>query len=368
MKASVKTALRIAIGAAVALLVVFTFISLWKQSRPKPTIYETVSPQICTIEKKAMSTGNLEPRSRMNLTPNVTGILDELNVKEGDAVRKGDVVARIKIIPDVNLLTDADNLVKRAKIELEQAEREAQRSQTLFDKGVVSRDANEKAQSALQVSKQNLNSALAQVEVLTKGTSSTPGSVSTNIVRSTINGLVLSLPVKKGESVSGSSTYSQGTTVAVIADMDDIIFEGYIDETDVVKLNEGMPVTLYPTAMPEVSIPATLEYIANEGEIRNGAKMFRIRAAASLPEGLRIRSGYSVNAEIVLARAEDALTIDESCIEFEGDAQFVYRLVSSKADGQVWERVPVTTGLSDGKDIAVLSGIGKDDIIRGKQL
>lgn len=362
-----RNVLKILLASALMLLVVFTFYSIWKQSRPVAISYDKVKVEVRDIEEKMISSGTLGPRFKMSLAPGITGILDRFEVNEGDHVLKGDVVARIRIIPDINKTTQAQDLVRKAEIELEQAQREADLSRTLFEKGVVSRESDRKAQSALKLAQANLDSSKSMLEVLIKGAAD-DSAYSSNIVRSTMNGTILSLPIKPGESVSGSSLYSQGTIVAVIADMDDIVFEGYTDEADVVKLKEGMNVELTLNAIPDTVIPAILEYVASEGETRNGAKVFKIRAAVSVPEGLNIRSGYSAKAEIVLSSLRDALTIDESCIEFDGDCQYVYKLVSSSGDDQVWEKTEVRTGLSDGIHISVLSGLGINDIVRGKAL
>ncbi len=353
----------------VGLFVIYTFYFLWKQSQPAPVVYELVAPEQRDVVKQTIATGTLEARTQVELKPQITGVVTELRVKPGQTVKAGDLVAVIRVIPDMNQLTQAQSSVESARISLEEVEREAERTQRLFDKGVVSKEENEQAQSNLASARDRVVAAKAQVEVITRGSSARAGSVNTTEVRSSMSGTVLNVPVKVGSSVSGSSSFSEGTTIATVADMKDIIFHGNIDETEVAKLSVGMGVTLIPGSMQDVKIPATLDYISPEGTLVNGAKMFELKATATIPEGVEIRSGYSVNANIVLSEARQALSINETCVEFDGGKPYVYRLTSPEADekNQKWERIPVELGISDGVYVVVKSGVKKDDILRGIQ-
>ena len=353
----------------VGLFVIYTFYFLWKQSQPAPVVYELVAPEQRDVVKQTIATGTLEARTQVELKPQITGVVTELRVKPGQTVKAGDLVAVIRVIPDMNQLTQAQSSVESARISLEEVEREAERTQRLFDKGVVSKEENEQAQSNLASARDRVAAAKAQVEVITRGSSARAGSVNTTEVRSSMSGTVLNVPVKVGSSVSGSSSFSEGTTIATVADMKDIIFHGNIDETEVAKLSVGMGVTLISGSMQDVKIPATLDYISPEGTLVNGAKMFELKATATIPEGVEIRSGYSVNANIVLSEARQALSINETCVEFDGGKPYVYRLTSPEADekNQKWERIPVELGISDGVYVVVKSGVKKDDILRGIQ-
>ena len=290
----------------VGLFVIYTFYFLWKQSQPAPVVYELVAPEQRDVVKQTIATGTLEARTQVELKPQITGVVTELRVKPGQTVKAGDLVAVIRVIPDMNQLTQAQSSVESARISLEEVEREAERTQRLFDKGVVSKEENEQAQSNLASARDRVAAAKAQVEVITRGSSARAGSVNTTEVRSSMSGTVLNVPVKVGSSVSGSSSFSEGTTIATVADMKDIIFHGNIDETEVAKLSVGMGVTLIPGSMQDVKIPATLDYISPEGTLVNGAKMFELKATATIPEGVEIRSGYSVNARITLSEARQA--------------------------------------------------------------
>lgn len=353
--------------ALLGLFIIFTFVILWKQSRPAPEIYDLCTASRGDVIKKTSATGALESRTIVELKPKVTGTVEKINVQAGDVVKAGDVVATIKVIPDMAQLNQAHGQVEAARIALEETQREAERSAVLFSKGVVSREENEKQQNLLSAAKDRLESAQAQVEVITKGSSKRVGTVNTTEVRSNMKGTVLSVPVKVGTSVSGSSAFSQGTTVVTVADMDDIIFKGNIDETEVAKLHIGMEVTLVPGAMRDVEIPAVLDYISPEGKLQNGAKMFELKATASIPQGMKIRSGYSVNASIVIEKASGVISVDEGCIEFAGDSTFVYELVSDINDTrhQEFRRIPVKIGISDGMRVEIREGVAEGAILRG---
>ena len=353
----------------VGIFVIYTFYFLWKQSQPAPVVYELVTPEQRDVVQKTVATGTLEARTQVELKPQITGVITDLRVHAGQTIKAGELVAVIRVIPDMNQLTQAQNSVESARISLEEVEREAERTQRLYDKGVVSKEENEQAQNNLASARDRVAAAKAQVEVITRGSSSRAGSVNTTEVRSSMNGIVLNVPVKVGTSVSGSSSFSEGTTIATVANMNDIIFSGNIDETEVAKLHVGMDVTLIPGAMQDVKIPATLDYIAPEGTMQNGARMFELKATAHIPENVAIRSGYSVNANITLSEARQALSISETCVEFEDGKAYVYRLTSAEKDveNQKWERIPVELGISDGVYVVVKSGINKTDRLRGIQ-
>lgn len=364
-----KKVIKLIAMALVALLVIYTFYFLWKQSQPKSIVYELVSPQQRDIVRKTIATGTIEARVKVDLKPQITGIIREMMVKPGDRVRKGDVIAILRVIPDMNQLNQAQSTIESARIALQQVEREAKRTQVLYTQGVVSREENEQQQNKLDKAHEDLSAAQYQVDVITKGASERSGVVNTTEVRSTMDGTVLNVPVKVGTSVSGSSQFSDGTTIAKIGDMTDVIFCGNIDETSVANLSVGMNVGLTLGAMQNVPVSAVLEYIAPEGTLVNGAKMFEIKAAVTVPNGVQIRSGYSANANIILAQEENALSIDEGCVSFENNQPCVYKLISQEVDidNQQFERIPVSLGISDGLYVVVKSGIRNDMKLRGRQ-
>ncbi len=353
-----------------ALYVGYTLYYLWQQSQPVPIVYELVSPEQRTLVKRTTVAGNMEARRQVAIKPQATGVISSLLVEPGDKVKAGDLIATVKIIPDMAQLNEANNGVASARINLAEAQREFDRTQALFQDGVVSREEYEKMSTRLASARENVTAAESQVQVVTRGQSSRSGGVSVTDLRSTITGVVLSVPVKEGASVSGTSAFNEGSTVAKIADMTDIIFHGYIDETEVAQLRVGTDIELHLGSMEDVTFPARLDYIAPEGVMQNGAKMFELKATAIIPDSVTIRSGYSANASIVLGAVNDVLACDEKAISFEDGQPYVYVLTSSPddIDHQQFERRAVTIGLSDGLSVELKSGVKKSDLLRGNQI
>ena len=362
-----KNVIKVIGACLLALFVVYTLYFLWNKSQPVPTVYELVSPERRTLVKRTTVAGSMEARRQVAVKPQATGVLSRLMVEPGDKVKTGDLIATVKIIPDMALLNEAKSRVEAARINLEEVQREYDRARALFDEGVVSRETFEMATTRLTSARESVTAAETQVEVIARGQSSRSGGISVTDLRATMTGVVLSVPVKEGSAVSGTSAFTEGTTVAKIADMSDIIFRGFIDETEVARLRKGMPMELYLGSMQEVAIPATLDYIAPESEMQNGAKMFELKASASVPDSIVIRSGYSANASIVLGTARDVLACDEKAISFEDGKPYVYVLTSAPDDlkHQEFERRAVTIGLSDGLSIELKSGVKSGELLRG---
>ena len=364
-----KKTLRVIGLCLLALYVVYTLYYLWQQSQPEPTIYELVSPERRNLVKRTTVAGSMEARRQVSVKPQATGIISRLLVEPGDKVKAGDIIATIKIIPDMAQLNEAKSRVEAARINLAEVQREYDRIHSLFKDGVVSREEYDRQSTRLASARESVLAAESQVQVITRGQSSRSGNINITDLRSTITGIVLSVPVKEGASVSSTSVFTEGTTVAKIADMSDIIFRGYIDETEVALLQTGMDVELHLGSMQEVTIPAKLNYIAPEGVMQNGAKMFELKATTHIPEGITIRSGYSANANIVIDKASKVLSCDETAVEFQGDKAYVYVLTSKPEDveHQQFERREVTVGISDGLYMEVKSGIKEGDLLRGIQ-
>lgn len=351
------------------LFVGYTLYYLWQQSQPKPTVYELVSVGQRTIVKRTTVSGNMEARRQVAIKPQATGYISNLRVEPGDNVKVGDVIATVRIIPDMAQLNEAKSRVEAARITLDEVQREYDRYSSLYADGVVSREEFEKLTTRLASARESVNAAESQVQVITRGQSERSGGISVTELRSTITGVVLSVPVEEGASVSGTSAFTEGTTVARIADMSDIIFRGFIDETEVAQLRLGMDIELNLGSMQDVTIPAKIYYISPEGQMQNGAKMFELKATADIPANVTIRSGYSANASIVLGTAHDVLSCDETAISFVDGKPYVYVLTSSPDDTahQQFERRAVTIGLSDGLSIELKDGVKSGELLRGNQ-
>lgn len=365
-----KRAIRITGLCLLALFVVYTLYYLWQKSQPEPTVYELVGVGQRTIVKRTTVAGNMEARRQVAIKPQVTGVISRLLVEPGDKVKAGDVIATIRIIPDMAQLNEAKSRVEAARITLSEAEREYDRANGLYKDGVLSREDFEKMSTRLASARESVAAAESQVQVISRGQSARSGSISVTELRSSITGVVLSVPVEEGASVSGTSAFTEGTTVAKVADMNEIIFRGFIDETEVAQLRIGADIELHLGSMQDVTIPAKLSYISPEGQMQNGAKMFEVKADASIPADVTIRSGYSANASIVLGTAPDVLSCDEKAISFEGGKPYVYVLTSSPDDTghQQFERRAVTIGISDGLSVELKSGVKKGELLRGNEI
>ena len=358
---------KLIIAAIIALIFIGTFVFLWQKSQPKEIVYNEFTPKTESIQKTTIITGKIEPRNEVNVKPQISGIISELYKEPGDYVNAGDVIAKVKVIPDMGQLSSAEARVRLADINLQQAKVDFEREKNLYEQKLVSADEFDKVKKTLNQAKEEVVAAQDALQVVRDGVSQSNAKASSTLIRSTISGVILDVPVKVGNSVILANTFNDGTTIATVANMNDLIFRGNIDETEVGQLVNGMSMKITVGALQDLKFDANLEYISPKATESNGANQFEIKAAVKLAEGGKIRSGYSANAEIVLAAAEKVLSIPESAIEFSGDSTFVYVI---KGDGKqkTYERTPVTTGLSDGVNIEIKKGLTLKDKVRGPQV
>ena len=358
---------KLIIAAIIALIFIGTFVFLWQKSQPKEIVYNEFTPKTESIQKTTIITGKIEPRNEVNVKPQISGIISELYKEPGDFVSAGDVIAKVKVIPDMGQLSSAEARVRLADINLQQAKVDYEREKNLYEQKLVSADEFDKVKKTLNQAKEEVVAAQDALQVVRDGVSQSNAKASSTLIRSTISGVILDVPVKVGNSVILANTFNDGTTIATVANMNDLIFRGNIDETEVGQLVNGMSMKITVGALQDLKFDANLEYISPKATESNGANQFEIKAAVKLAEGGKIRSGYSANAEIVLAAAEKVLSIPESAIEFSGDSTFVYVI---KGDGKqkTYERTAVTTGLSDGVNIEIKKGLTLKDKVRGPQV
>ena len=362
MKKFLKITLLVVLTAGI----IGTFVFLWMKSRPKVVVYETVNAEITDLQKTTVATGKVEPRDEILIKPQISGIIDEVYKEAGQSIRKGEVIAKVKVIPELGQVNSAESRVRLAEINEKQAQTDFDRVEKLFKNKLISREDFEKSEVALKQARVEVQTAKDALEIIKEGITKNSASLSSTLIRSTIDGLILDVPVKAGNSVIMSNTFNDGTTIATVANMNDLIFKGKIDETEVGRIHEGMPVKLTIGALQILTFDAKLEYISPKGVEENGANQFEIKAAVSVPDSVQIRSGYSANAEIVLQRAQQTLAVPESVIEFSGDSTFVYVMTDSVPE-QKFQRKPVTAGMSDGIKIEIKSGVTAKDKIRGAE-
>ena len=359
-----KKAFKYIILAVIGVIFIGTFVFLFAKSRPEKVEYQEIEATVATIRKTSVVTGKIEPRNEVNIKPQINGIISELYKEAGEQVKENEIIAKLKVIPDMTSLSSAESRVRLSELNLKQAKTDYEREKALYDKKLVSAEEYDKIVQAYDQAKEERAAAQDALEVIRDGVSSTNATGSSTLVRSTITGLILDIPVKVGNSVIQANTMNDGTTVATVANMSDLIFDGDIDETEVGLLSEGMNILITIDALPDYSSEATLEYISPKAVESNGANQFEIKAAVKVNDQYKIRSGYSANAEVVLQEAKDVVSIPESCLEFDGDDSYVYL----KGAEQEYVRTAVTTGLSDGVNIEIKSGLKAGDKVRGPKV
>ena len=352
------------IAGLVAIVFIGTFVFLWIKAQPQPKVYDEFTPTVADLRKTTVLTGKIEPRNEVNIKPQISGIITELMKEAGQTVQAGEVIAKVKVIPDMGPLSSAQSRLRLAEINLKQARTDYEREKVLYDKGLVSADEYDKVHKAYNQACEERSAAQDNLEVVRDGVSSNNANASSTLVRSTVTGVILDIPVKVGNSVILSNTFNDGTTIATVANMNDLIFRGNVDETEVGQVNVGMPMTITVGALQDLKFSARLEYISPKAVEANGANQFEIKAAVQVPEKTAVRSGYSANAQIVLAEALHVLTVPESAIHFEGNNTYVY-LVQGKGKNKTYQRRNVKVGLSDGVNIQIKSGLTTNDRVRG---
>lgn len=347
---------------AIVLLGAFvgTIYFLYSKSEEKPITFKTQEPITTSIIKKTVATGSVIPRKEIEIKPQVSGIIDQIFVEAGTMVRKDDKIALVKIIPNMVSLNNAENRLRQAKISFENAKVDFDRNKKLNENGVIADAQFQPIQLNYESANEELKAAQDNLDLVRKGETSRNSGNTNRLIRSTIAGMVLDVPVEEGFSVIEANTMNAGTTVTSIADMSDLVFEGKVDESEVGKIKEGMALILKIGAIEDETFEAVLEYISPKGVEEEGAIQFEIKAAVKLKENQFIRAGYSANADIVLDKREEVLAVSEALLQFEGDSAFVEVEIGE----QEFEKRYVETGLSDGINIEILDGVNKDDKLK----
>ena len=358
---------KLIIAIIIAFIFIGTFVFLYQKSQPEPIVYNEFTTKMGDVSKTTLITGKIEPRNEVNVKPQISGIITDIYKEAGDVVKAGEVIAKVKVIPDMSQLSSAESRVRLAEINAKQAQTDYDRDKVLFDKHLITAESFDKVSQTLHQAQEEVKAATDALEVVRDGVSKSNASASSTLIRSTISGVILDIPVKVGNTVILSNTFNDGTTIATLANMKDLIFRGNIDETEVGQLSIGVPMKITIGALQDVKLNASLEYISPKAVENNGANQFEIKAAIDIKGAKSLRSGYSANAEIVLQTAKNVLTIPESAVEFSGDSTFVY-LVKGKGEQKTYERHPVTIGISDGVNIEIKKGLSQKDIVRGPQV
>ena len=355
-----KKAIRITIGVVILLVFGGTIVYLYSKSKEDPKTYKTETPFYTDIVKKTVANGSVTPRKEIEIKPQISGIIKEIFVEPGERVDENELIAKVKVVPDMVNLNSARSRVNKAEINLEDKKREFERQKKLFENGYIPKAEFEKVEVSYKNAKEELEAAKNNLQLIKEGALEKKGESSNTLIRSTTQGMVLNVPVERGNSVIESNNFNDGTTIATIADMNDMIFKGKVDESEVGRLHTGMDIILSIGALPDEEFNATLEYIAPKGNEENGAVQFEIKADVNLKDDQFIRAGYSAIGDIILQKKDSVLAVNESLLQYENDSTYV----EVKEGESSYKQVNPDFGISDGINIEVKSGLSKDDKIK----
>ncbi|MCR8669525.1 efflux RND transporter periplasmic adaptor subunit [Aestuariibaculum sp. M13] len=346
----------------VVLILLLVVLKYFKDANSK-TIeeYEVEEPFYTSINTKAVATGKLNPEEEIELKPQISGIIDEILVEEGDRVEKGDLIAKIRVVPNEQSLVSASSQIKTAQLSFSNAETLYNRNKSLFEKGVISQQDFENSELTFNQAKETLKQAQNNYQIIKRGSISGGSSANTNIIAQ-ISGTILEIPVREGDQVIESNNFNEGTTIATVADMSQMIFEGKVDEAEVGKLSEGREIKVVLGAIKDKDFPAKLIFIAPKGVEENGAVQFTIKANVTIDEGTNVRAGYSANAEIDIESKDSVFAIREALLQYNRitEKPFVEVL---EAEGK-YKKVDVVLGISDGINVEITEGLKKEDKIK----
>ena len=356
-----KKALKIIVGLGLLIALIFV-LKYFKDSNSKSVEdFKTAEPFFTSINKKVVATGKLNPEEEIELKPQIAGIIDKILVEEGDMVKKGDVIAKIRVVPNEQSLVGANGQISSAKLSYNNSKTVYDRNKSLFDKGVISRQDFENSELALNQANESLRQAQNNYQIIKRGSLSGGGSANTNII-ALIPGTILEIPVREGDQVIASNNFNAGTTIATIADMSKMIFEGKVDEAEVGKLEEGKEIKVILGAIGEKEFPAKLTFVAPKGMEENGAVQFTIKADVEVEQSTKIRAGYSANAEIEMESKDSVMVIKESLLQFNRITEKPF--VEIEIGEGKFEKKNVELGLSDGINVEITDGVAEGDKIK----
>lgn len=349
---------------------------IYLKDKEDPVVYKTEQATTASIVKKTVATGSIVPKEEVLIKPNVSGIIDEIFVEAGDFVKAGDLIAKVKVVPNVSALNSAQNSIRSAQTQLDAArlafenqKNIYQRQKNLFDKGVIAANEFDNAQITYNQAEQryraeqvNVNAARQNFDIIKTGTTAGLGAAANTEIRATVSGMVLDVPVKTGNQVIEANNFNDGTTIATLADVEKMIFEGKVDESEVGKIKENLPLEITVGAIENATFDAVLDYIAPKGVAENGAIQFEIKGTLAKIDSTFIRAGLSANASIILARADSVMAVKEALVQYDPKTQEPF--VEVEIGDQEFERRDLELGVSDGIQVEVKSGITKEDKIK----
>ena len=357
-----KKSLTILILALIVLTFGGSMYYLYKKNAEDPVVYDTETPTRQNIVKKTVATGSILPLEEVLIKPNISGVIEEIYVEGGDFVKSGDLIAKLKVVPNLSALNDAKNAIEDAKINLNDQRRNYERQQALFSRGVISQADMDRAQVTYDQAKQAYSAANKRYDIVRTGTTQGLSGAANTLIRATVSGMVLEVPVEVGNQVIEANTFNEGTTIAAIADIGKMIFEGKVDESEVGKIHEDLPLEITVGAIEDQVFDAVLDYIAPKGKEENGAIQFEIKGSLKKQDSVFIRAGLSANASIILGKADSVLAVKEALVQFDPETKQPF--VEVEVSPQQFERRDLELGISDGIYVEVKSGLGDQDAIK----
>lgn len=338
----------------------YTIYYFYNNASEDPIVYKTEGSSVKDVIKKTVATGSIVPRKEIDIKPQVSGIIEKLYVEAGDMVAEGDLIAKVKVIPDMVNLNNAENRMRRAELTLTNAKRDFERNEKLYKDNIIPEMEFQRSELDYLNAQEEKEAAATNLQIVKEGVAGKSGKTSNTLIKATAAGMILDVPVEVGNQVIESNTFNEGTSIAMVADMGDMIFKGKVDESEVGKISKGMDLLLSIGAIQDKKFTAILDYISPKGVAENGAIQFEIKANVDLDSDFFIRAGYSANADIVLDKREGVLTINESLLKFDGEQAYVEVEIGE----QQFERRDVELGLSDGIRVEILSGISEEDMMK----
>ncbi len=338
------------------------FAYLVAKEKKDPVIFEIRQPFVTNIVKKTVATGSIKPRKEIEIKPQVPGIIQEIYIEPGQMVNRDDLIAKVQVIPEMKELNAAEMRQEQARIRHEHMKTRYERQQEVFKEGITTELDFQQFEADYQNAKAELEAAENNLKIIKEGVTKNAGATNT-LIRSTIDGMILDVPVEVGDTVIQSNSFNNGSTIASVANMNDLIFEGKLDESEVGKIRQGMKLDITIGAIVDVIFTATLEHISPKGVNENGTILFPIKADVNLVDTIFVRAGYSANASIVIDKKDQVLAINEAVLQFDREKEDAV-FVEVETGPQQFIKKYIETGLSDGINIEVVSGLTKDDRVK----
>jgi HlyD family secretion protein len=310
-----------------------------------------------TIVEKAVAVGQIQPRQKFQVKSKISGIVRRALVQVGDTVKAGDPLFEIAPDPTPLEVTEVDRRVESAEASFRRAEGDYKRAMELSRGGVLPKSEAEQKKEAFELATIALNKARQDRELTRRGRLTSGGQES--IIRAPAAGTVLTRAVNEGDPIVPLTSYQPGTEMATIADMSDLIFKGTVDEIDVGKLSGKMQARIKVGALPTDVVTGRVQRIAPQAQQKEGATLFDVEIELDPNQKITLRAGYSANADVIIREKKDVLVVPERLVTFEDGGKKTFVEVPGADAKAEPKKVEVKTGISDGLNVEIVSGLSK---------